>query len=1155
MSKRCLLPTLASAFFAVVISSAQTTGPIQPADWQVLYHEDFEHGMPGDWDLSASVGPGTGWTLEKEGSNTYLAATGHVTAPLRLGPWGDFRFKVRVRMIDDGVHLNYRTSGCNRYIVPFHTWGLQMVPVRPDCVGPGVVQSVNASFALNTWYTVEIVGIGGDIRVYVDGALKTEYVDLTPLAAGSVSLECLSHAHFDDVEVSGPAQPQGPAWVRTGGPIGGIGYDIKMRPDNPDTLYVTDAYSGLHMSGDGGRTWAPSNQGISSRTGVSGDAIPVFCVTVDPNAPDTVWAGTQNQRGIFKSTDGGKTWTEKTKGIVEQTGISVRGIVVDPHDSRVVYAAGEISSFVWAGETRYGREFDLTEGVVYKSADGGDNWTAIWRGDNLARYVWIDPRDSSVLYVSTGIFDREAANSDLLHGIPGGVGILKSSDGGKTWRTLNQNNGLTNLYIGSLFMHPANPDILLAGAGLIGHPNPGGIFLSTDGGEHWQRGVDTGGHTIQTRITSVEFAVLNPKIAYACGDEMFFRSEDGGASWRLIAGQSGGRYGPPGISTGFPIDLQADPRNPYRVFINNYGGGNFLSEDGGATWNIASKGYTGAQVKGVAVSAGDWQRVYAIGNSGVFRSDDAGENWQGLNYPPSLFASTNPGSVAVAPDKAEWLLMSDQGSGLIWRSDDGGRNWKVVFSLPGLASTPGNTHSFKSIVFAPSDSRVVFAGIRRESAVPLLDPNAPSFGVYKSVDGGATWQAANDATSAGQNVNALAVDGTDPNVVYAGTTQHGVLRTRDGGRSWVVASQGLPLTDVRSLAIDPTDSKTLYAGLENGGLFKSIDNGDHWQRNGVGMDTQAQVHAIVIDPANPQTIYAADLHSGVYRSQDQGNLWVQIDFGLRTRAVEAMAISSDGATLYAATQGEGVFRLDLKTESETAVAAVSAASFISGAPLAPDSLVSLFGQGLAPALTLADAPVTTLAGISVGITDSAGTDVFAPLFFVSPDQINLQVPAGTATGQAAVRVFQQSVVAARGQASIAQVSPALFTANVTGKGAAAGIALRVAAGGQQSQLDVYRCGAAQGSCAPVPIDLGAATDQVFLELFGTGIRGRSALAATTATIGGQAADVVYAGPQGSFMGLDQVNIRVPRSLAGRGVVDVVLTVEGKTANTVTVNIL
>jgi hypothetical protein len=179
------------------------------------------------------------------------------------------------------------------------------------------------SYGLNQWYTVEIVGVGATTDVYVDGTLKLEYVDPTPLVAGSVSLECLKQADFDDIEISGPPPPVLPTWVKTGGPVGGIGYDIKMRTGNPDVLYVTDANSGLHISTDGGQTWVASNQGLT-RNGISGDAVPIFCATVDPNNPDTVWVGTQNARGIYKSVDGGKTWIPRINGIVESNGISFR---------------------------------------------------------------------------------------------------------------------------------------------------------------------------------------------------------------------------------------------------------------------------------------------------------------------------------------------------------------------------------------------------------------------------------------------------------------------------------------------------------------------------------------------------------------------------------------------------------------------------------------------------------------------------------------------------------------------------------------------------------------------------------------------------------------------------------------------------------------
>ena len=430
----------ASAVLALSLGAAQTASITQPSNWQVLHLDDFEQGTPADWNLDATAGPGTGWSLKKETGNTYLSATGHVTAYLNLGPWTDFSLKGRVRLIGDGAMLNFRTSGCSRYLVPINVENIQIGVTRPDCATGPMLKTVRENYSLNTWYTFQIIGVGSTIDVYVNGALRLEYVDPTPILGGLVSLECLKQADFDDMEIDGPP-PVLPAWISTGGPVGGIGYDIKARPGNPDILYVTDANTGLHISTNGGLTWMASNLGIARRAGLSGDIVPVFCVTVDPNNPDIVWVGTQNSNGIFKSVDAGKTFIEKDQGVPEPNGITVRGIAVDPHNSNVVYAAGQIPSFIWHGSQLTGREYDMVEGFVIKSTDGGDHWTEIWKGDNLARYVVIDPRASNVLYVSTGIFDSEAANSDILHGVPGGVGILKSTDGGRTWRTLNHTNG------------------------------------------------------------------------------------------------------------------------------------------------------------------------------------------------------------------------------------------------------------------------------------------------------------------------------------------------------------------------------------------------------------------------------------------------------------------------------------------------------------------------------------------------------------------------------------------------------------------------------------------------------------------------------------------------------------------------------------------
>jgi uncharacterized protein (TIGR03437 family) len=195
-----------------------------------------------------------------------------------------------------------------------------------------------------------------------------------------------------------------------------------------------------------------------------------------------------------------------------------------------------------------------------------------------------------------------------------------------------------------------------------------------------------------------------------------------------------------------------------------------------------------------------------------------------------------------------------------------------------------------------------------------------------------------------------------------------------------------------------------------------------------------------------------------------------------------------------------------------------------------------------------------LGGVTVKIRDSAGTERTAPLFFVSPNQINYFVTTGTSAGPASVSVWNLEKLIATGTVQIELVAPGLFSKNGDGRGVPAALALKVAADGTQTVSPVFQCGGEPGSCVTTPVDLGSPTDQVILLLFGTGVRGRSALDAVKVRIGGVDAEVLYAGAQNEFPGLDQVNVRLPRSLAGRGKVDVTLTVYGKSANTLELHI-
>jgi uncharacterized protein (TIGR03437 family) len=268
----------------------------------------------------------------------------------------------------------------------------------------------------------------------------------------------------------------------------------------------------------------------------------------------------------------------------------------------------------------------------------------------------------------------------------------------------------------------------------------------------------------------------------------------------------------------------------------------------------------------------------------------------------------------------------------------------------------------------------------------------------------------------------------------------------------------------------------------------------------------------------------------------------------------AVAITGDTVligSLYAGGNKQGAVYV-LKNSCGTTLArftSVSAASF--GGSLAPESISAGFGAELATETQAASSlPLpTTLAGVSLKVTDSLGMERLAPLFFVSPGQINYLIPAGTATGPATLTVLNSGGLVAMGEVQIANIAPGLFSANSSGQGAAAAVVLRIKANGAQSFEPVARYDAAQNRFVPAPIDLSPAGEQVFLVLYGTGLRYRSSLSAVQCMIGGASAEALFAGPTPGFAGFDQLNVRLPRSLAGRGEVDATVIIDGKQANT------
>jgi uncharacterized protein (TIGR03437 family) len=234
-----------------------------------------------------------------------------------------------------------------------------------------------------------------------------------------------------------------------------------------------------------------------------------------------------------------------------------------------------------------------------------------------------------------------------------------------------------------------------------------------------------------------------------------------------------------------------------------------------------------------------------------------------------------------------------------------------------------------------------------------------------------------------------------------------------------------------------------------------------------------------------------------------------------------------------------------------ALALTSAAGFGLG-PLAPGAIASALGVNLAPQTAQAGGTLPlSLGGANVTVTDSNGTARPAPLYYVSPAQVNYLIPPDTAAGSATVTIAAGNRVVSAGRVAIAPVAPSLFTVNA-GNLAAATV-VRFDANGNRTVEAIYQA-SPDGSITALPIDFGAPTDTVFVSLYGTGIRNLRTPGTLTATLASSVnARVSFVGPQGAFDGLDQVNIELPRSLASQSphFTSLQLTADGQPSNLVT----
>ena len=522
--------------------------------------------------------------------------------------------------------------------------------------------------------------------------------------------------------------------------------------------------------------------------------------------------------------------------------------------------------------------------------------------------------------------------------------------------------------------------------------------------------------------------------------------------------------------------------------------------------------------------------LFAGTNSGVWSTTDNGTTWTQVN---SGLTTTDVRALVASGT----TLYAGTNGGGVFRSSDNGATW--------TATNTGLTNL--TVLSLAANGTDVYAGTNGSGVFRLNST---------------TWTAVNTGLSETAQVHCVFINGND---VFAGgrlvvnDSRH-IYRSSDKGAKWnpTGVTNGnvnvSPPIQVYSMAVSGTS--LLAATFE--GLYRSTDNGTNWQLLG-----QLPLRVLNILPVpNVGALYASGITLdgalyGVSVSTDNGVSWSPSSFGLP--GANALAVS--GTNLFAAgTANGGVFR---STTSVITSGSASAADYRTINSHAPEAIATVFGTGLATTQVAAPStPLpTTLGGTTVTITDSKGIERLAPLFFVSNKQVNYQVPEGTATGWAYVTTKSSDGTVSYATTNIVSAAFSLFTANATGTGVPAAYIQRVRANGSQSIEPIAQFDAVTQKWVPLPIDLGPESDAVYLILFGTGIRGTTStqppavcyFKVDATTFIPMVAE--YAGKQNDFVGVDQINVRLPRSLVGRGEISLYVTGGNTFSNSVVIRVM
>ena len=549
----------------------------------------------------------------------------------------------------------------------------------------------------------------------------------------------------------------------------------------------------------------------------------VMSIGIHPFDNELMYIGTTGS-GMFRTTNGGADWSIIEHDTLWQTAIF--GVKFHPYGPDTIFAN--------------------TDRGAFKSTDAGQTWfrMPLLYPENPYQALEVNVADPPVIFAGTW------------------GDAWRSIDGGQTWMVIDL--GIDTDVVTAIKADPLNPDIIYL-ANNSDVPDRS-IFKSTDCGETWRNIHNDIPPTEDTFGRAIDISPFDPRIVYFARSnrseeegQCLFKSTDGGEYWVDIS--------PPGLAPKRVVDVTASPLDINTVFVCTDSDGIFRSTDGGSNWQQIYEGLVTAETKSVVIDPVTGFLYLGLAYDGIYRSIDNGDTWERISY---NVTGAHCSDIAINRRNPDSLYVATYGSRFSM-SGDGGESWNPV-DFDSSYPLPVAQH----VEIDPYDPSYVYLSRR------YPDPSTGRSGLYRSADGGATWEFFTAGLPYDTQFYDLAVVIPSPGIrrLFMESSA-GLFSSDDLGENWTICQGGLP-PDIYCAAIkvSPLASELIFVSEKNGPVYKSLDAGDSWEALS-GLPPGGYVEEIACDPVDPDIIYIiVSNERGLYKSTDGGQSWHNINNNL-----------------------------------------------------------------------------------------------------------------------------------------------------------------------------------------------------------------------------------------------------------------------------------